>query len=348
MDAQATETAAIADLLALAHRAAPGASFAVLDPNGSVVAGQSGIGDEPTRSIALSCAGSVVGTLEIRGHAPEGVVELLARAIELTLDTERSRRMARIEQELAIGRRIQVSLMPRTFPALPGWEFGSAYEAAREVGGDFYDAFRLRYRPQEFGLAMADVTGKGVAPALLMADTRALIHAAADHTDDPATCLSAVNRILVEERRTALFVTAFHAVVDGPSGETRYASAGHDPQFVLRSDGSLTVLDATGILLGISADFDIETKAVTLEPGDALVLYTDGVTEARDTKGGFYGEERFLRLLTTCGDRTAPEIVATILDDVRAFRDEAEPFDDIALLVVRRQPAMEMEIEVAA
>jgi hypothetical protein len=160
-------------------------------------------------------AGFVAICGEVAPGAREAVARLVASAVEVALagmagadaptpDEQVAREQAahRLEGELAIGRRIQRSLMPRRFPAIDGWEIAAAYDAAREVGGDLYDAFPLRDRPGCLGIVVADVTGKGIPAALVMADVRALIHAAADHGGGPALTLSRVNKILVTERET--------------------------------------------------------------------------------------------------------------------------------------------------
>jgi serine phosphatase RsbU (regulator of sigma subunit) len=242
-----------------------------------------------------------------------------------------------LDHELAIGRRIQLSLMPRRFPNLPGWQIASAYEPAREVGGDFYDAFPLRDRPGRIGLVVADVTGKGIPAAILMADSRALIHAAADHGGEPADTLARVNQILVTERASGLFVTVAHAVLEGATGLLRFASAGHDPVHVLRADGSLEILDPPGRLIGMVADIAAANREIVLGAGDAWIGHTDGVTEARDAAGAFYGEERFRELLRRLAGRSAAGMVDAIAADVASFRGAAEPSDDLTLLVVRRE-----------
>ena len=244
----------------------------------------------------------------------------------------------RIDDELAIGRRIQRSLMPRRFPNLPGWEIAAVYESAREIGGDFYDAFPLRGQPGKLAFAVADVTGKGIPAAILMADARALIHAAADHATDPADSLGRVNRVLVEERATSLFVTVAHGVVDGPSGELVIASAGHDPVHILRRDGDLTIIEPTGRLIGMSADIAAHSVHEVVEPGDAIVAHTDGVTEARSPDGGFYGEDRYRAVLAGLAGRSASAIVDGVMADLAVFRSGAEAFDDLTLLVLRRLP----------
>jgi serine phosphatase RsbU (regulator of sigma subunit) len=240
-------------------------------------------------------------------------------------------------EELAIGRRIQISLMPRRFPVIDGWEVASAYEPAREVGGDFYDVFRLRDEAGCVGLVVADVTGKGIPAAILMADSRGLIHAAADHGDGPAATLERVNRILVTERASGLFVTVAHAVLDPATGRLVLARAGHDPVHVLRADGRLEVLDPAGRLIGMTGELGLVPIEVVLETGDALIAHTDGITEARAPDGAFYGEDRYRALLAGLRGTRAAGIVAAVVVDVAAFRAGAEPSDDLTLLVVRRQ-----------
>jgi serine phosphatase RsbU (regulator of sigma subunit) len=244
-----------------------------------------------------------------------------------------------LDQELAIGRRIQVSLMPRRFPSIDGWEIASAYEPAREVGGDFYDVFRIRDQGACIGLVVADVTGKGIPAAILMADSRGLIHAAADHSGGPAETLARVNRILVDERASGLFVTVAHAVLDTGTGRLVLARAGHDPLHVLRADGRLEILEPPGRLIGMVADLDLTQLELFLEPGDAFVGHTDGVTEARSPDGSFYGEDRFRALLTTLAAQPARAMVDAVVADVASFRGRAEPSDDLTLLVARRQAA---------
>jgi sigma-B regulation protein RsbU (phosphoserine phosphatase) len=172
-----------------------------------------------------------------------------------------------------------------------------------------------------------------------MADTRALIHAAADHTTDPADVLVRVNRVLLEERATSLFVTVAHGVVEAATGALAFASAGHDPLHLIRADGALETLESGGRMSGMVADIQARTVRTSLDPGDALVAHTDGVTEARSLDGGFYGEDRFEGLLARLAGRSATEVVDAVVADVTEFRAGAEPSDDLTLLVLRRLPA---------
>jgi len=290
----------------------------------------------------LVVAGEDMGMVSIRAAdetTARSVADLVGRAIELAAVQPQLLARRALDEELAIGRRIQLSLMPRRFPAIDGWEIASAYEPAREVGGDFYDVFRLRERGACIGLVVADVTGKGIPAAILMADTRGLIHAAADHSDDPAETLQRVNRILVDERASGLFVTVAHAVLDPATGRLVLARAGHDPVHILRADGRLEILLPPGRLIGMVADVEATSVEIDLGPGDAFVAHTDGITEARAEDGSFYGEERFRALLGGLAGAPARGIVDAVVADVTAFRGRAEPSDDLTLLVARRQPA---------
>jgi len=326
-----------AALLALASAAAGGGSIGLLDTRGALVAGRSP-GAVPARASALVVEGRTVGSVVGDAAATPELIALLARALELLLAGARGHAdRLRVSQELAIGRRIQLALLPRRFPSLPGWAFAADYEAAREVGGDMFDAFPLRGRTDQVAVLVADVSGKGIPAALLMADVRALLHAAADNADGPADALGRVNRILVTERATSQLVTAALLVIDTATGRVRHASAGHESPLVVRRAGGTDELRNTGALLGALADPQLDEREALLEPGDALVLYTDGITDTRDERRRFYGEERLLEELAGVSGFTAPDIVGAVMRDVRAFRGDAEPFDDLTLLVVRRE-----------
>jgi sigma-B regulation protein RsbU (phosphoserine phosphatase) len=329
---------ALAGMLALASAAADGAPIGLADPSGAVIAGRPA-GAVPAQSRPILVDGvkvaSIVGG---DGVAPE-LLALVARSLELILSGGRDQaERVRIGHEMAIGRRIQRSLLPRQFPTLGGWSFAAAYEPAREVGGDLYDVFPLRGRSDRIGLLIADVTGKGIPAALLMADVRALLHAAADNADGPADALRRVNGILVRERVTSLFVTAALIVLDTATGQIRHASAGHEAPLVARFRGGVEQLEAAGPILGAFDDAQFEEGAADLVAGDALVLYTDGVTESRDERRGFYGEERLRSALEqTCGE-SAEAIRRAVVDDVARFQGAAEAFDDLTLLIVEREP----------
>ena len=328
---------AVAALLELASSVAGGEPIGLVDDDGRPVAGWVP-GEQPRHDHAVSLGAGPVGWVVGTTVVPPALLALVARSLELGLVSadERAAR-ERLDQELAIGRRIQLALVPNRFPDAPGWTFAAAYEPAREVGGDLFDAFRLRTRDDQVGLLVADVTGKGIPAALMMADLRALLHAATDNAPSPRVALERVNRILVHERSASLFATAALLVLDTATGVVRYASAGHEPPLVARCAGGVDALEAGGPILGAFADAEFEEREATLTPGDALVLYTDGITDTRDADRRFFGEERLLDVVNGACGRAAETIVEAIMAEVRGFCGQAEPFDDLTLLVVERR-----------
>lgn len=336
---EALEPASLDEVLALASSAAGGAAFGLTDLDQRLVAGSGaavGVAEGPRRAM-LTAAGSPLGVLHAGAAASEALVALVARTLELIVEGSLDHaEHARVTRELQIGREIQLALVPGRFPDTPGWTIAAAYEPAREVGGDLYDVFRVRGRSDQLGIVVADVTGKGIPAALLMADVRALLHAAADNAAGPADALGRVNRILVDERRTKLFVTAVLLILDPATGRVRFASAGHEAPLVARRDGALEPIEAVGTILGAFPDATFTEGVAELRAGDALVLYTDGVTEARNEQRAFFGDERLSAAIGRACGQPAASIVDTVVADVGRFRGSAEPFDDLTLLVVAK------------
>jgi len=255
----------------------------------------------------------------------------------------------RLEQEVSLGRRIQRSLLPQRAPEVDGWSFATHYEAASQVGGDFYDVFRLRDRPGAFGLVMADVTGKGIAAALLMAFARPLFRAIADQYGGPAAALTQANRVLVLERPTPLFITAFMGIVDAATGVLRYASAGHEPPLVIPAGRSrVRRLPGQGPLLGAFPTIALAEHITQLHEGDLLLLHTDGAIDARDAGGRRFGDIRLGRMAGSARGRSAEELVVAVAGAVSRFAAGAPAADDLALLAVRRDPLAGPEQESGA
>jgi sigma-B regulation protein RsbU (phosphoserine phosphatase) len=329
------DPASIAGLLGLGASVVGGAPIAIVDVEGRLVGGTLPPSVAARRQ-PIELDGRVLGSVVADASAPPALAALIARSVELILaGSQRFASRVRLEHELAIGRRIQLALLPQRFPAVAGWSFAARYEAAREVGGDFYDIFSVRGRSDRLALLVADVTGKGIPAALLMADARALLHAAVDNADGPGDALGRVNRILVRERPTSLFVTAALLVADTATGGIRHASAGHEPLLVKRVDGRIEELEAEGPLLGAFDEPAFEERETTLALGELLVAYTDGITEARDPAGGFFGEER-LRQLVGAGSANPDGVADLIAIAVSEFRSGEEAWDDLTLVVAGR------------
>jgi serine phosphatase RsbU (regulator of sigma subunit) len=240
----------------------------------------------------------------------------------------------RMEQELAVARDIQRSLLPLGAPPTPGWVIETAWQAARQVGGDFYDFIALPNN--RLAIVIADVSDKGVPAALFMVLARSLMRASILSHHAPAEALKQANRLLLPDNRAEMFVTVFCGVLDLKTGELRYASAGHNPPLLCRPD-EVVELTARGIILGIMKKVRLEEKTIQLNPGDTLVLYTDGVTEAINDDEEQFGEERLEQVMCDHGDESLHELRQSLLDAVANFTAGRPPFDDLTLVLVRRE-----------
>ncbi|RLJ62667.1 SpoIIE family protein phosphatase [Sulfurisoma sediminicola] len=241
-----------------------------------------------------------------------------------------------VESELKVALEIQRSLLPHVFPPFPDhseFELYAICNPALSMSGDFYDFFLLD--ENTLVLLIADVCGKGVPAAMFMAVARTTLRNLGRPGLSPAQVLEAANQALVAENEQGMFVTLFLAHYDLASGALRYAGAGHPPPCLVRSDGEVARLPSHGGLFGVFAEARYEMGESRLEPGDALVLYTDGVTEAHDAGGTLYGEARLATLLQDAASQPAESICRAVVADVDAYRADGRQ-DDVTLLVLRR------------
>jgi sigma-B regulation protein RsbU (phosphoserine phosphatase) len=249
-------------------------------------------------------------------------------------------RLVALARELDVARRIQQSIVPTRFPPFPhrtDVAIHASMQPARSVGGDFYDYFFIDEHRLAF--AIGDVTGKGVPAALFMAVSRTLLRSTAARGSSPGECLASVSTSLCAEDVGGMFVTCFYGVLDTRTGRIEMCNAGHNPPYILRADGSLEhTPQAGGFMLGMFADASYDSATVDLRPGDSLVLFTDGVTEAANTGDEQFEEERLeatlQRLAAAGGQVTAEQIVAGVMADVEQFASGAPQADDITMLVL--------------
>lgn len=240
----------------------------------------------------------------------------------------------RLERELELARDLQQSILPHEFPRLPGFSFAARSRPARRVGGDFYDVISLS--GGRVGLVMADVSDKGMASALYMALTRSLIRAEAKRRFSPRQVLLSVHRLLMEMTQADMFVTIFYGVLDPAQGILRYVRAGHDRPLLFSPETSeCRFLAGEGMLLGLLEKVNLEEVGVDLCPGDLLVLYSDGITDANSPAGEFFGVERLQEAICGTGSLTAQDVCDLIFESVDQFQARAEQYDDMALLVMR-------------
>ena len=239
----------------------------------------------------------------------------------------------RMEVELNVGRDIQKSMLPEPTPVISRLELCASMDAAREVGGDFYDYFMLN--DDELCFCVADVSGKGVGAALFMAMSKLLIKSRAADDIQPAKILTRVNSELAKDNPECVFVTVFLATINLQTGQVTYTNAGHNPPLIKRASGDVEeVLDRHGPVLAIDEDMIYEQSSVKLARGDVLLVFTDGVTEAMDSDEILYSDERLLRTMHEINDITADSVLKTVRDSVDKFSRGAEQADDITMMTL--------------
>ena len=240
----------------------------------------------------------------------------------------------RFEQELEVAKLIQQNFLPKQLPELSGWQVAAYYRPAREVGGDFYDVIPLP--GGKVGFVVGDVTDKGVPAALVMAATRSVLRASAQRLVEPGETLERVNEHLCPDMPEKMFVTCLYGVLDPETGHFRFANAGHDLPYVKTAEGS-EELRARGMPLGLMPGMPYEEKETVLQPGDSLLLHSDGVVEAHDPDGEMFG---FPRLKQCVADYPGGgELIDRVLSDLHAHTGpDAEQEDDITMVVLQRSP----------
>lgn len=236
------------------------------------------------------------------------------------------------DQDLERAREIQQGLLPKQMPQIAGFEIAGASEPARVVGGDYFDVIRLS--DTRLGLCIADVVGKGVSAALLMANVQATVRAFASDTASPSWLCSRVNSVLCANIASGKFVTLFYGVLDAEKQSLRYANAGHLYPVLLRGEEHVERLDHGGALLGVLPDWKYDDAVVPLASGDRLLLFTDGITEAASGDGTEFGELRLIDAALQAKGRAAAELNAHMLVQVRQFCD-SQLQDDATIIVVR-------------
>jgi len=240
-----------------------------------------------------------------------------------------------MSRELEIAREVQEHLFPQRLPPVPGLDYCGQCRPAREVGGDYYDFLALP--DGRLGIAIGDVSGKGVGAALMMASLEASLRALASVVDDPAELMERVNRLVYQASSASRYATLFYAQYDSASRRLSYVNAGHNPPVVLRfCDGSCQVLrlETGGPVIGLLRH-RYERDVFSLEAGDLVVLFTDGVSESMNVHYEEWGEERFIEFAKTCYGLPVLEGMRRILAAAQAFAAGAPQHDDMTLVVLR-------------
>ena len=242
-------------------------------------------------------------------------------------------RLVALQNELDVARGMQQSILPTRFPKDPSYAVYGKMQPARNVGGDFFDVMYLN--DGRVGLAVADVSDKGVPAALFMMSSRTLLKGAAIGVGLPGEVLREVNDLLIEDNEGGMFVTLLYAVYDPSSRELTYANGGHNSPLVVHPDGTSALFPLTdGIALGIAPDLSYKQNTVTLSPGDSVIFYTDGVTEAMNSEEEEFGLDPLSEFFRTNPPENPEETTAAVFDAVNAFAGEMAQSDDITCLVL--------------
>ena len=266
-------------------------------------------------------------------------IQLNAQVAERTIELSEKNRALEdaqrdIRNDLEMAHSVQAALVPSDLPEDPRADVAAFMTPALEVGGDFYDAFLTD--DGRLAFAIADVSGKGIASALMMAVGRALLRSAANLHPDPSRAIASTNDQLCTMNPKELFITAFFGVIDLELGTLTYVNAGHDPPYVIRPNEAPEMIPHTGgIALGVLPDLNYAETTIPIDAGTALYLYTDGITEAENSNGQQFGRDRLEEKLAAAPDEGPQALMDGILIDLRKFTGDAKQFDDITCMAVQ-------------
>jgi phosphoserine phosphatase RsbU/P len=305
---------------------------------------EKGAGSQQADSPILGAETTVWGSVVARFRDVDGNTFTLVSFDEVTHALEAQRRAAaaklelehRAAQELEIANEVQCRFFPQIRPPIPALDYAGHCFPARAVGGDYYDFLDLG--PDRFGLVIGDVSGKGIAAALLMANLQANLRSqCAISLDHPQRLLCAVNQLFSQNTPDGSFATLLFADYHVSTGLLRYVNCGHLPALILRRDDSIDRLDPTATVLGIFKKWDCEIGERTLCPGDTLALYTDGITEAFNESRDEFGEARLIESLCRHRAKPSQSLLDSIVADVRQFAPH-EQHDDLTLIIAKCSP----------
>jgi len=315
-----------------------------LDPR--YVAGRAATRSE--LAVPIVSEAGVIGCLNVESDRPGAfsaadaeLLEFFASAAAVSIEKALLHRQVlekqRIEDQLKVAREVQSGLLPGAPPDLPGYDIAAVALPTGAIGGDYYDYVPLDR--ERLGLVVADVSGKGIPAALIMATFRAALRTEMRrHAEVPAVAAQ-LNRVVMESRDASRFVTAVCGVLDQASGRFTYVNCGHNPPLLLRASGGAETLLKGGPALGIFSDGGFEAGSVSLDRGDSLLLFTDGVVEPADGRDVEFGVERLEAAVRAAAGRPAAEALRSVIDATRAFSGRDEYDDDFTLVVVNRQAA---------
>lgn len=296
-------------------------------------------------SVPMMVRGSLIAVLTVfNKHTGERFTEddqrLLAiigsqsaQVVENARLREQERELLRMRHEVELASVIQRNLLPESSPAIPGYDVAGTTQAAQMVGGDFFDF--VERSDGRWSISLGDVCGKGLPASLLMSNVQAILRTHAIGCAAPEECLQVANRLLFESTTTDKFVTLFYAVLDPVNHQLEYANGGHSHPLLFNASGDPRPLGRTDLMLGLTGQFAFHRETLALEPGELLVIFSDGITEAVDADNIQFNEERIIDVVRRSRQESARTIIARVIESVREYSGDRQQ-DDMTLVVVRR------------
>ena len=267
------------------------------------------------------------------------LLKAIASSAAIAIENARLYKVAvekgRMERELQMAYQVQSSLIPSETPKITGWDFASHWRPAREVAGDYFDF--IEWDNGCLSLVIADVTDKGMPAALFMALTRSILRASLHHASSPNESITKANRLICADSTSNMPVTLFYSLLEPESGEITYVNAGHNPPLHYRcEEDEFIELTRTGIPLGFDDETTFDQQTQVISPGDFIIFYTDGVTDAMNAEGEEFGMKRFRDLIQDHRTAAAVEILEAIKHAIDDFIDTTAPYDDITIIIAKR------------
>jgi len=296
--------------------------------------------------VPLQIKGALLGVIYVDNRVQSGIfqpadlelVTAIASSAATAIENARLYQVAiekgRLERELQVARDLQISLLPRETPQLTGWDFAAYWQPARQVSGDFYDFISTS---AGLGIVIADVSDKGMPAALFMALSRTILRASLIQSDAPADGIAQANRLICADSTNAMFVTLFYAQVLANRGELIYVNAGHNPPYLYRvSNDRPELLPRTNMVLGLDDTLQFNQRRLSLEAGDVLIMYTDGLTDALNARGEEFGVERLQQVCAENRHNPAAQVVAALRTAIFDFVGKTPLADDCTVVVAKR------------
>lgn len=306
-------------------------------------------GEFPINSILsapLKTKGKLIGVLNVfnktgdEGFTAEDqrmlsiIATQSAQVVENARLYDEEQALKQIEEELKFATDIQLNLLPKSNPRIEGYDIAGKSMPAKEVGGDYYDFITID--ENKLVICVGDVSGKGMPAAMLMSNLQATLRGQALFTTSAGECMARANKLIYRSTDEQKFATLFYGIMDARSDSFHFSNAGHDPPFLMRKDKQLMRLSKGGTVLGFLDDYTFEEDSVSLERGDAIIIYSDGITEALNEKDEEFGEERLLSVVRTGLNGSASEIIDNVFEAVKSFVNDMPQSDDITIVVIKK------------